>query len=720
MLKKKQKETTLAKQIGKVVTLVLVIVFSALIIITTLLTSNSLTSAIDKGVSLNSEKTARQIQNVITTAVNAATDINTYLEKAYQMEGKGIVNMAGETSNKKNNREYASLVFKDKKISELNSDVEKYITETARTVVMNNDAIAGIGIMFQPFKYAPNIESYSFYVDEKTGIDDEVKPFSDYADYSQNDYYKEAYETGEVTFTNPYEYEGTMMITYSVPIIFNNEVQGVIMADINTELFNEAIEKDESYSSMYTALFNSKEIDIFDSETADDVGRSMDEFFIYKDELQAVKDMMGKGGSFSVKTTREDKRKIYRYYTPFTAGGETWWSMTALDINEKNSAIVRTVGILFAISIIFLCIIVVIIIQILTKKIRPIEKIVSAANQIADGNLDIQITASSNDEIGQLTEAFRGTAEQLRNIIEDVNYLLKEMAIGNFNVSTNKAEYYRGDFKDILASISNMKQNLNERLSQMMNEISETSEKVSIGSNTLAETSQCLAEGATEQASAVQELLATMETLAEGVTHTAEKVDGAYEMAHEYASRANEGNEEMNGLVDTMSRINEISKQIGSIIGEIEGIASQTNLLSLNASIEAARAGEAGKGFAVVADQIGKLAEESAQSAVNTRELITNAINEIESGTDAVSKTSVTLQEVVNGIRQVADSAKSVSELSQIQAESVKQVEEGISQISDVVQSNSATAEESSATSEELSAEAASLAELVKQFQLVD
>lgn len=720
MSKQKIQKVKLSDQIGKVILLILIIAFSALIIITTILTSNSLTKAIDNGVSLNSQRTAQQIQNVIVAAQDAATDMESYLQKAYQMEQKGYHNMAGESIPEKERRTYTSMIYDGVEITELNSDVEKYITETARMAVMNNDAISGIGLMFEPYKYDSNIESYSFYVSKETGFNGKINPFGDYKDYSQQDYFKQAADTKQVTFTEPYKYKETMMITYAMPIIFNDILQGVIMIDIDTDTFDQAIKKDETYPSMYTTLFNNMRVDIFDSENENDVGRKMDEFFINTEELQSVKDYMTKNELFSVKTTREDGRKIFRYYTPFTAGGETWWSMTALDMSEKNQATVTMIEILVAISIVFLFFIVIIIIQVLRKKIKPIEFVVSAAEQIADGKLDIHIVSNSNDEIGQLSNAFQETAKRLKFIIGDINYLLKEMSLGNFNVETSHEEYYRGDYKNILISITSMKQNLNQRLSQMIQKILETSERVSTGSASLSETSQSLAEGATEQASAVEELLATAESLAEGVDYTAEKVKEAHEMAFLYANRASESNNEMQSLVKVMTRINEISKQIGNIIVEIEGIASQTNLLSLNASIEAARAGEAGKGFAVVASQIGKLAEESAQSAVNTRNLIINTISEIEIGTKAASKTSETLNEVVSGIKQVAESSKEVSELSKTQAEAVKQVEEGINQISEVVQSNSATAQEFSATSEELSAEAISLSELVKQFQLVD
>lgn len=167
-----------------------------------------------------------------------------------------------------------------------------------------------------------------------------------------------------------------------------------------------------------------------------------------------------------------------------------------------------------------------------------------------------------------------------------------------------------------------------------------------------------------------------------------------------------------------MQRISESSMKIENIISELEDIASQTNLLSLNASIEAARAGEAGKGFAVVADQIRKLAEQSAASAVSTRELIEGSIHDVEEGNKAVVLVSETLDEVIKGINAIADTSKSLSENSQSQATAMEQAEQGVNQISEVVQSNSAMAQETSATSEELSAQAETLDNLVKQFKL--
>lgn len=333
----------------------------------------------------------------------------------------------------------------------------------------------------------------------------------------------------------------------------------------------------------------------------------------------------------------------------------------------------------------------------------------------AEGNLSDQFPeSSSQDEVSDMVKVARAMAENLAKIIQDAGYRLGEMAKGDYTVESAMPERYVGEFEELHTAIHQMNMNMNETL----HKIETASEQVSAGSNNMAQGAQSLAEGATEQAGAVQELLATITNITEGVKRTSDNVSEVHTVSRQYADEANRSREEMQLMVDAMARINETAQKIGSIIAEIEEIASQTNLLSLNASIEAARAGEAGRGFAVVADQIGKLADESAQSAVNTRNLIMSAIKEIEEGNQAAANTAATIDEVVTGINQIAESAQEVSILTQQQAEAMKQAESGVNQISEVIQANSATAEESSATSEELSAQAISLDELVKQFKL--
>mgnify|MGYP001706195800 FL=1 len=346
---------------------------------------------------------------------------------------------------------------------------------------------------------------------------------------------------------------------------------------------------------------------------------------------------------------------------------------------------------------------------------KPLQQISERLKTFAEGDLDSEFPEhDAKDEVAEMIETARKMADNLNVIISDSGKLLNEMADGNFAVATEHEERYTGKLNDLLIGIRNMNRKIDESLRQ----VEETAEQVSLGSGNMAEAAQSLAEGATEQAGAVEELQATIADITANVEHTAENLQKSHADARKYADDADHSREQMHAMVEAMQRISESSMKIENIISELEDIASQTNLLSLNASIEAARAGEAGKGFAVVADQIRKLAEQSAASAVSTRELIEGSIHDVEEGNKAVALVSETLDEVIKGINDIADTSKSLSENSQSQATAMEQAEQGVNQISEVVQSNSAMAQETSATSEELSAQAETLDNLVRQFTL--
>lgn len=344
----------------------------------------------------------------------------------------------------------------------------------------------------------------------------------------------------------------------------------------------------------------------------------------------------------------------------------------------------------------------------------PVNEIEEAAQKLAHGNLDITIDYTGKDELGRLADSMRATFKFLQNVINDVDKLLERVSAGDFTTDTENEEVYVGDFRSLIVSI----RKLTEQLRNTLTEIDEHAAQVALGSDQMAESAQALAEGATEQAGAVQELTAMINTLADSARDTATTTKDSYEQAISYKDEAEAGQKNMTDLLAAMERISITSTQIEKIISEIEDIADQTNLLSLNASIEAARAGEAGRGFAVVADQIGKLAADSAQSAVNTREMIQKSLDEINKGNDITNLTSEALSKVVEGINVIAGSMQEVNAKALAQADSITQVEAGIEQITGVIESNSAAAEETSATSEELLAQAENLKGLVEQFKL--
>lgn len=335
---------------------------------------------------------------------------------------------------------------------------------------------------------------------------------------------------------------------------------------------------------------------------------------------------------------------------------------------------------------------------------------------LAEGDLDTPVeNLNTEDETKILEDSTRAIVENQQTIIGDISYILHEMADSNFKVTSKiDQDAYVGAYHEILASMRALKNGMTETLMSVV----EASEQVDAGAVQLAGAAQDLAEGATDQAGAVEKLVTTVINVADQVEKSNEITIATNDKVKLIGCEAIESEKMMRELLKDMINIKDTSAEINKIIVEIEEIASQTNLLSLNASIEAARAGEAGRGFAVVADQIGKLAEQSAESAINTRHLIEASILEINKGNDATSKTAEHLTLVMEGLEEVVDLIASIQEASNAQTIAIEQIKQEAEDISRVVCSNSAAAEETSATSEELSAQAQTMQSLVSTFQL--
>ena len=345
---------------------------------------------------------------------------------------------------------------------------------------------------------------------------------------------------------------------------------------------------------------------------------------------------------------------------------------------------------------------------------KPLEELVHVANEMTQGNLQIEVTHQSEDELGALAEAMEFTVVTLGEYVKEISEILEEMAQGNLTKHFGDITDYRGDFSTIKASFVRILREFNNTLSQ----IQEASLHVDTGSTEIANAANDLAGGTGEQASAVEELTATITTVSSMAEDAAKEASNAYASMIKSVHEAEKEQNQMKELQNEMNRIKEISAEIEAIITTIEEIASQTSLLSLNASIEAARAGEAGRGFAVVADQIGKLATDSANAVVNTRTLIGKTIEEIDKGNSATKRAAEGFERIIKDLESFSEAAKMNTEISTAQAQALAQVEEGIEQISMVTQANAAASEECSAVSEELASRATELDGLVKSFTL--
>lgn len=348
--------------------------------------------------------------------------------------------------------------------------------------------------------------------------------------------------------------------------------------------------------------------------------------------------------------------------------------------------------------------------------VEPVQEITEAAKIMYSGDMSVgeRITYESEDEIGQLADALRGTTKNLSDYVNEISAILQCMATGDLTEDSDEITDFLGDFASIKESFVHILKRFNSTLTNIQTSADEVEE----GANGISQSSQALAEGATDQASAIQQLDATVTSVANMATESARETQQAYDDIQKTVSDAEQEKEKVKELTDEMRRIYEISSEIGNIIVTIENIASQTNLLSLNASIEAARAGEAGKGFAVVADQIGKLAADSANSAAETKELISKTVQEIEKGNAVTETVSQSFDRVIASMNTFADVAHQINETAVNQASALEQVNQGIDQLSAAVQNTASSSEESAAISEQLSAKAEELDTLVRKFKL--
>ena len=355
--------------------------------------------------------------------------------------------------------------------------------------------------------------------------------------------------------------------------------------------------------------------------------------------------------------------------------------------------------------------------KIITNSItEPVKQIDAAVASLRKGELSNveMLTYESEDEFGDTIRNLKEAMGILADYVSEISVEVKAIAQGDLTRNGDDITDFLGDFSELKTSLLYILKRFNSTLT----EISNLAEQVSSNSSEVENASKSLADGATEQAGVIEELNATIDTVVDMAEDTAKETQNASARVKASANKANEEKEKMNELLTEMEHITEISKEIGNIITDIEDIASQTNLLSLNASIEAARAGEAGRGFAVVADQIGKLAADSAKSAVNTRDLIDKTLVEIEKGNTITRTTADAFNQIIADMESFAEIAQSTMEKANSQAESLEQIGKGIEQLSGVVQGNAASSEENTAISVNLAEGAAKMQDRVKIFKL--
>ena len=343
-----------------------------------------------------------------------------------------------------------------------------------------------------------------------------------------------------------------------------------------------------------------------------------------------------------------------------------------------------------------------------------INNIKNISKNLLEGNLKINSTYTSHDEMGEMSDELIKSLEMLTSYINHITSTLERLSNSDLNIDLDNSIYYKGDFLPIQESLNKIINSLNNTFYDMREAIDFTASS----SEQLAATTQMLSEGSTEQAEAVEDLLLSFTTV---LNQVEKNTNNAYE-ANDFSSKTKEivtaGSSKMSSLMNSMQEITTSSKQIAEIVNTIEEIATQTNLLALNAAIEAARAGDAGRGFAVVAEEVKRLAAQSSDAVKNTTKIIDTSLRAVIHGETLAKETGEALTIIVKNVDDTANLVNQIATDSKEQANAIEKMTSRVNKISDVVQTNSATAEETAASTQELASQSQLISDKLSIYKL--
>ncbi len=345
--------------------------------------------------------------------------------------------------------------------------------------------------------------------------------------------------------------------------------------------------------------------------------------------------------------------------------------------------------------------------------LQPICLASEQVEALTQGNFHEECQIAMDDsEVGRMATAIDSLKQNMVGIIAEISEVLEQMGQGSYKIKLN--QQYVGEFVQIKDSFYKIA----DEMADVLGTIREASEQIDSGSKQLANAATDLAEGSTSQATKVAELAQMMNDIYQSLEQNSAGAEESVQIASKAGMEMVAGNEKIQELKEAIVEINTCAEEINSIIVTIQDIASQTNLLSLNAAIEAARAGEAGRGFAVVAEQVKKLAEESSEAAGKTTSLIEATANAVEKGTRLADETTESMSEVMEGAQKATQMMGQMADMLKENVKSMERITINLNSVSEIVDNNSATSQETAAVSEEQQAQVEMMVNMLEKFEI--
>lgn len=514
--------------------------------------------------------------------------------------------------------------------------------------------------------------------------------------------------TGTYIFTEPYldSVTGEAVVTIAIPIFQSGKTVGIAGIDVSLGQVATAMKKHVIGKNGFSILLSNNGNVVY-APTEAILMMNVADLNVNQEVIDAVNDKVEQSMKITFGAEKE--------YGHFALVGNTGYIvLTVLPYSEYNQAMVLSIVGIAAMIIVASSMVLFSIKRSAQRITTPIVTLNGIAQKLAEGDLDVEIAITAENEIGELSESIGKTVARLKEYIiyiEEISSVLKDMAEGKLRIHLKNE--YKGEFHLLRDAM----ENISESMSNVILKIHEGANHVSAGAEELAYVSQSLAESATTQSISVQNLSDIAGRIVVSVEENRSNAESAEKEMNHVTEMMKQNQMLMDEMMEAMVKIHDTSQEVVGIIQTIEEIADQTNLLSLNASIEAARAGELGKGFAVVAGEIGKLADDSSSAANTTKQLIEVSMEQIEKGNQLANDVLDSLKKAVEAFGQVNGMMEETVKQAVEQANDMKEIRQGVDELSQGVVDNSAIAQEGSATSQELAVQATNLKEMIDKFE---